>query len=91
MKHMRYLAHNLIGGGRFLAFRPLSSIQHYYHFLLVLCLLGTGSIFCACEKPDLDDYTDPTTRSGEEQNDSTGSVTTILVGTDWEGEKTFTF
>ena len=88
---MRCLAHTLIGGGSFLAFRSLSSIQHYYHFLLVLCLLGTGSIFCACEKPDLG-FEDDETRSGTEQNDSTSNLNiSITVEDDWEGEKTFTF
>ena len=80
-KHSHWLNHNTL-------------LHQAYAFCgrVSVCLLLMLPFVCvSCEKPDLDDYTDPTTRSGEEQNDSTGSVTTILVGTDWDGEKTFTF
>ena len=44
----------------------------------------------SCEKPDLG-FEDDETRSGTEQTESADSVTTILVGTDWDGEINVSF
>ena len=79
--------------------------NHHLHNIGHVTLLHQAFAFCgrafcvclvlmlplSCEKPDYDEITDPNTRSGTEKNDSTGSATGIVVGTDWEGEKTFTF
>ena len=57
----------------------------------LLCLLLMLPFVCvSCEKPDLG-FEDDETRSGTEQTESADSVTTILVGTDWDGEINVSF
>ena len=57
----------------------------------IFLLLMLPFVCVSCEKPDLG-FEDDETRSGTEQNDSTGNLNiSITVEDDWEGEKTFTF